>query len=100
MVLELFEKDPDTSAMILLGETGGDMEIEAASVIRGMKKPVFSYLAGMRAPLGRRMGHAGAIAGESDETAEAKSIVLNENGAHTARTVGDLLGQVRTFLRA
>jgi len=81
-VLELFNADPDTKAVVLIGEIGGSAEQEAADYIRqGMSKPVISFVAGSTAPPGRRMGHAGAIIAGNTGTAQAKKEALAAAGA-------------------
>ncbi len=80
-VLELFEADGETEAVVLIGEIGGSAEEEAAAVISGMSKPVFAFIAGKTAPPGRRMGHAGAIVSGGKGTAEEKFAVLRKAGA-------------------
>jgi len=81
-VLELFDADPDTRAVVLIGEIGGSAEQEAADYIRrGMSKPVISFVAGSTAPPGRRMGHAGAIIAGNTGTAQAKKEALAAAGA-------------------
>lgn len=81
-ILALFEADPDTAAVLMIGEIGGTQEAEAAAYIRHhMSKPVAAYIAGMSAPRGRRMGHAGAIVQSSDESAAAKTDLLQASGA-------------------
>jgi succinyl-CoA synthetase alpha subunit len=82
-VLELFEKDPKTEAVVLIGEIGGSMEIEAANFVKkNMKKPVIGFIAGQTAPAGRRMGHAGAIVSGADESAAAKMKYMKSCGIH------------------
>lgn len=86
-LLEFFEKDPDTDAMVLIGEIGGTDEQETACYIkRNIEKPVVAYIAGKAAPPGRRMGHAGAIISNSSGTADEKIKVLEENGIPVAKT--------------
>jgi succinyl-CoA synthetase alpha subunit len=81
-ILELFNADPDTKAVVLIGEIGGSAEQEAAEYIRSdMKKPVISFVAGSTAPPGRRMGHAGAIIAGNTGTAKAKKEALAAAGA-------------------
>lgn len=80
-ILELFENDPETDAVVLVGEIGGPQEAEAAEYIRDhMKKPVAAYIAGLSAPKGRRMGHAGAIVSAFGESAQEKVEILKEAG--------------------
>jgi succinyl-CoA synthetase alpha subunit len=80
--IELFMNDPETEGIVMIGEIGGGLEAEAARWIRanGNKKPVIGFIAGQTAPKGRKMGHAGAIVGSADDTAEAKMRILEENG--------------------
>ena len=79
--LELFDNDPDTAAVVLIGEIGGQAEQEAAEYLRGMSKPVVAFIAGASAPAGRRMGHAGAIIAGNTGTAAAKKEALAAAGA-------------------
>jgi succinyl-CoA synthetase alpha subunit len=79
--LELFENDPDTNAVVLIGEIGGTAEQEAAEYIKTMKKPVVAFIGGATAPPGRRMGHAGAIIAGAAGTASAKQAALRAAGA-------------------
>lgn len=80
--IELFMNDPETEGIVMIGEIGGALEAEAARWIRanGNQKPVIGFIAGQTAPKGRKMGHAGAIVGSADDTAEAKMRILAENG--------------------
>jgi succinyl-CoA synthetase alpha subunit len=81
-VLEMFNNDPDTAAVVLIGEIGGTAEQEAAAYIKAeMRKPVVAFIAGSTAPPGRRMGHAGAIIAGNTGTAAAKKVALAEAGA-------------------
>lgn len=79
--IELFMKDPETKGIVMIGEIGGTMEAEAAEFLKEhATKPVVSFIAGATAPKGRTMGHAGAIIGGKDDTAEAKKKLLREAG--------------------
>ena len=90
-ILPLFEKDPDTKAVVLIGEIGGTFEQEAAEFIKGMSKPVIAFVAGSTAPPGRRMGHAGAIITGSSGRAQEKIAALEAAGAiisHSPAEIG------------
>lgn len=90
-LLALFEADPDTDAVVMIGEIGGAMEIEAAHFIRdSIKKPVIGFIAGNTAPEGRRMGHAGAIVSGADESAAAKKAIMAECGVHVVESPADI----------
>ncbi len=90
-VLELFEADPETHAVMMIGEIGGPQEAEAAAFIRAaMSKPVIAYVAGLSAPKGRTMGHAGAIITAFGESAEEKVEILAEAGALVAPNPSEL----------
>jgi succinyl-CoA synthetase alpha subunit len=81
--VELFMKDSDTDGIVMIGEIGGGMEAEAANWIKANNtKPVVGFIAGQTAPPGRRMGHAGAIVGGTDDTAAAKMKIMRECGIH------------------
>jgi len=90
--IELFMNDDDTDAIVMIGEIGGGMEAEAAEYIRstGNKKPVVGFIAGQTAPPGRRMGHAGAIVGGAEDTAEAKMKIMAECGIHVVASPADI----------
>ncbi|WP_296641928.1 succinate--CoA ligase subunit alpha [Roseinatronobacter sp.] len=100
-ILELFENDPDTDAVMMIGEIGGPQEAEAAEYIRDhMTKPVAAYIAGLSAPKGRKMGHAGAIISAFGESAQEKVVILQEAGIKVAPnpssmgvTVAEILGK-------
>ncbi|WP_299955247.1 succinate--CoA ligase subunit alpha [uncultured Roseobacter sp.] len=84
-ILELFEADPDTDAVMMIGEIGGPQEAEAAAFVRDhMSKPVVAYVAGLSAPKGRQMGHAGAIISAFGESAQEKVEMLNAVGITVA----------------
>lgn len=89
--VELFTNDPDTDAIVMIGEIGGGMEAEAARWIKeNGKKPVVGFIAGQTAPPGRRMGHAGAIIGGADDTAAAKMKIMSESGIHVVQSPADI----------
>jgi succinyl-CoA synthetase alpha subunit len=90
-VIRMFNADPDTHGMIMIGEIGGTAEVEAARWIKeNVKKPVAGFIAGATAPAGRRMGHAGAIVGGAEDTAAAKIAVFKECGIEVAATPSDM----------
>jgi len=90
-VVKLFVDDPKTKGIVMIGEIGGSMEAEAAYWIKeNCKKPVVSFIAGATAPKGRTMGHAGAIIGGKDDTAEAKKKILRECGVHVVDSPADI----------
>ena len=90
--VEMLMNDPETDAIVMIGEIGGNYEAEAAKWIRetGNKKPVVGFIAGQTAPPGRRMGHAGAIIGGADDTAAAKMRIMRENGIHVAESPAEI----------
>ena len=89
--IKLFEQDPDTHGILMIGEIGGSDEIKAAEYIRQhVKKPVAAFIAGRTAPPGKRMGHAGAIIGGSDDTADAKIKALQAAGVSVALSPADM----------
>lgn len=93
--LELFQNDPGVDRIILIGEIGGQDEIEAAAYIEThVTKPVFAYIAGHHAPAGVQLGHAGAIMGSEKESAAAKTARLAEAGAITATSITQLLSLI------
>lgn len=97
--MKLFMQDPDTEGIVVIGEIGGQMETEAARWVKDNgTKPVVGFIAGQTAPKGRRMGHAGAIIGGTDDTAAAKMRIMQECGihvvespAHIGKTMAELL---------
>ena len=98
-VLALFQEDPDTDAVVLIGEIGGTMEQEAAEYLAGgFGKPVASFIAGTTAPPGKRMGHAGAIITGEAGTARAKTQALREAGARIIPSPGEIGATARSLL--
>ncbi len=91
-VLQLFEADPETRAVILIGEIGGPDELLAAEFVREMRKPLVAYICGHSAPPGRKMGHAGAIVSGGRDTASAKSEALRAAGARVAGILPEIPG--------
>ncbi len=89
-ILKLFEKDPETDAVVMHGEIGGVLEEVAAPYIKTMKKPVVGYITGRFAPEGKRMGHAGALIEGGMGTAASKIEALQSNGCHIAQTISDI----------
>ncbi|HZW77102.1 MAG TPA: succinate--CoA ligase subunit alpha [Flavobacteriaceae bacterium] len=98
--LELLIKDEDCEAVVMIGEIGGQLEIDAARWYKesGIKKPVIGFIAGETAPAGRTMGHAGAIVGGSDDTAQAKKKVMRECGIHVVDSPAEIGKKVATVL--
>ena len=96
--LAAFEADPETKAVMMIGEIGGSAEEEAADFIKAeMSKPVVAYVAGVTAPPGKKMGHAGAIISGSKGTAQAKMDALTAAGVQVGRNpteAGDLMAEV------
>ena len=82
--MELLINDADTDAVVMIGEIGGQLEADAAKWYQesGSKKPIIGFIAGETAPAGRTMGHAGAIVGGSDDTAQAKKQIMRDCGIH------------------
>ncbi len=97
--VQLLMEDNDTEGIIMIGEIGGGMEAEAARYVRDHgSKPVVSFIAGATAPKGRTMGHAGAIIGGKDDTAEAKKAILNECGVHVVDSPADIGQRMKEVL--
>lgn len=97
--VELLMNDDETEAIVMIGEIGGNLEAEAAQWIKadGNRKPVVGFIAGQTAPAGRTMGHAGAIVGGADDTAQAKMKILAENGIHVVDSpakIGEMVASV------
>ena len=90
-VIKMFNDDPETRGIIMIGEIGGSAEVEAARWIKAnCKKPVAGFIAGATAPAGRRMGHAGAVIGGKEDTAAAKIAIFRECGIEVAETPSDM----------
>tara|TARA_S200000501_G_scaffold360972_1_gene388679 strand:- start:3872 stop:4741 length:870 start_codon:yes stop_codon:yes gene_type:complete len=98
--VELFMNDTETDCIVMIGEIGGQLEADAARWIRenGNKKPVVGFIAGETAPKGRTMGHAGAIVGGSDDTAEAKKKIMRECGIHVVDSPAQIGAKVAEVL--
>ncbi|HET8810850.1 MAG TPA: succinate--CoA ligase subunit alpha [Flavobacteriaceae bacterium] len=90
--VELLINDPETECVVMIGEIGGQLEADAARWIKesGTQKPVIGFIAGETAPAGRTMGHAGAIVGGSDDTAQAKKAILKECGVHVVDSPAEI----------
>jgi succinyl-CoA synthetase alpha subunit len=97
--VELLMNDPETDGIIMIGEIGGNMEAEAALWIKeNGTKPVVGFIAGQTAPKGRTMGHAGAIVGGEDDTAEAKMKIMTECGIHVVVSPADLGSKMKEVI--
>jgi succinyl-CoA synthetase alpha subunit len=99
--LELFMNDPETAAIVMIGEIGGGMEAEAARWYKEqkVKKPVVGFIAGQTAPPGRRMGHAGAIIGGAEDTAEAKMAIMTECGITVVKSPADIGATIASIIK-
>jgi len=97
--VKLFMEDPDTDGIVMIGEIGGSMEAEAAEWIKeNGTKPVVGFIAGQTAPKGKRMGHAGAIIGGADDTAEAKMRIMRECGIHVVESPAEIGAKMKELL--
>jgi succinyl-CoA synthetase alpha subunit len=98
-ILKLFEEDEKTEAIVMVGEIGGTAEEDAAEYIKNyVSKPVISYIAGQTAPVGKRMGHAGAIISGGKGTAADKIAKLKECGVHVANNLVEIGAKVKEVL--
>ena len=99
-VLQLFEDDSETKGIVMIGEIGGLMEVEAARWAKdNVSKPIVGFIAGQTAPPGRRMGHAGAIVSGGNDTAEAKMLALEECGISVCKSVSDICQTMKNLLK-
>jgi len=98
--LELLINDPETQCVVMIGEIGGQLETDAAKWYKanGSKKPIVGFIAGETAPAGRTMGHAGAIVGGSDDTAQAKKRIMRECGIHVVDSPAQIGLKVREVM--
>lgn len=98
--LEMLIQDPECEAVVMIGEIGGQLEIEAAQWYKnsGINKPVIGFIAGETAPAGRTMGHAGAIVGGSEDTAQAKKKVMRECGIHVVNSPAEIGKKVASVI--
>ena len=98
--VELLMNDPETKCIVMIGEIGGQLEADAAKWIKadGNRKPVIGFIAGETAPKGRTMGHAGAIVGGADDTAEAKKRIMRECGIHVVDSPAEIGKKVKEVL--
>jgi succinyl-CoA synthetase alpha subunit len=99
--VELLMNDDETECIVMIGEIGGQLEADAAKWIKenGNRKPVIGFIAGETAPAGRTMGHAGAIVGGSEDTAQAKKAILKENGIHVVDSPAEIGKKVAEVMR-
>jgi succinyl-CoA synthetase alpha subunit len=98
--VELLINDPETEAVVMIGEIGGQLEADAAKWYKesGSKKPIIGFIAGETAPAGRTMGHAGAIVGGSDDTAQAKKAIMRASGIHVVDSPAEIGKKVKEVL--
>ena len=99
--VELLMNDPETEGIVMIGEIGGSMEADAARYVKEHgTKPVVGFIAGQTAPKGRTMGHAGAIIGGDDDTAEAKMKIMAECGIHVVKSPASIGETMKKALEA
>ncbi len=98
--IELLMNDPETDGIVMIGEIGGNLEADAANWYKNQpnKKPIVGFIAGQTAPKGRTMGHAGAIVGGEDDTAEAKMRIMGECGIHVVSSPADIGNTMKKVL--
>ena len=98
--IELFINDPETECIVMIGEIGGQLEAEAARWYKesGSKKPIIGFIAGETAPAGRTMGHAGAIVGGTDDTAQAKKSIMRDCGIHVVESPAEIGKKVKEVM--
>ncbi|MGB5236684.1 MAG: succinate--CoA ligase subunit alpha [Flavobacteriaceae bacterium] len=98
--IEMFIDDPETECIVMIGEIGGQLEAEAARWYKqsGSKKPIIGFIAGETAPAGRTMGHAGAIVGGTDDTAQAKKSIMKECGIHVVDSPAEIGKKVKEVM--
>ena len=100
-VLQAFENDPETDAVVMIGEIGGPQEVDAARWAKdNLTKPIVGFVAGVSAPPGRRMGHAGAIISGESDTASAKMDAMEELGVRVVRNPADIGATVAEMVKA
>jgi succinyl-CoA synthetase alpha subunit len=101
VAVEMLMNDPETHCIVMIGEIGGQLEADAARWIKenGNKKPVVGFIAGETAPKGRTMGHAGAIVGGADDTAEAKKRIMRECGIHVVDSPAEIGKKVKEVIK-
>ena len=98
-ILKMFNEDPNTDAVVMIGEIGGPDEVEAARWAKDhMDKPLVGFIAGVTAPAGKRMGHAGALISGGDDTADAKLAVMEECGIKTTRDPSEMGKLIKAIL--
>ena len=99
-IMRLFNEDPETDAVIMIGEIGGPDEADAARWVKAnMKKPVVGFIAGVTAPPGKRMGHAGALISGGADTADAKLAIMEECGFHITRNPAEMGKLLKALLK-